>query len=54
MRRFVILPMVAFLSIAPNFTAHGPSAQARYVEVFPSDAIAYPAAIAAAHAALTR
>jgi hypothetical protein len=32
----------------------GPSAQARYIEVFPPDAIAFPAAIAAAHAALTR
>jgi hypothetical protein len=30
----------------------GPSAQARYIEVFPSDAMAFPAAIAAAHAAL--
>jgi hypothetical protein len=32
----------------------GPSEQARYIEVFPSDAIAFPAAIATAHAALTR
>ena len=32
----------------------GPSAQSRYIEVFPSDAIAFPAAIAAAHAALTQ
>ena len=32
----------------------GPDTQARYIEVFPADAIAYPAAIAAAHAALAR
>ena len=32
----------------------GPNAQARYIEVFPSDAVAFPQAIATAHAELTR
>jgi hypothetical protein len=31
----------------------GPNAQARYIEVFPADALAFPSVVAAAHAALT-